>query len=72
VAAGGILNVIAKAAADPNTDVDKLERLLAMQERVLEREAEQAFNAAMRSAQDEIHPVLKNKTNRKPFDLRGP
>jgi hypothetical protein len=31
--------------ADPNTDVDKLERLLAMQERVLEREAERAFNA---------------------------
>ena len=61
--AGGILNVIAKAAADPNTDVDKLERLLAMQERVLDREAEQAFNAALRSAQDEIRPILKNKKN---------
>jgi hypothetical protein len=62
--AGGILNVIAKAAADPNTDVDKLERLLAMQERVLEREAEQAFNAAMRAAQDSMGPVLKNKSNK--------
>lgn len=60
---GGILNVIARAAADPNTDVDKLERLLAMQERVLEREAEQAFNAAMRTAQDELRPILKNKKN---------
>lgn len=60
---GGILNVIARAASDPNTDVDKLERLLAMQERVLEREAEQTFNAALRSAQDEIHPILRNKTN---------
>lgn len=59
----GILNVIARAAADPNTDVDKLERLLAMQERVLEREAEQAFNAALRAAQDEIRPILKNKEN---------
>jgi hypothetical protein len=61
--ADGILNVIAKAAADPNTDVDKLERLLAMQERVLQREAEQAFFSAMRSAQEEIRPVLRNKTN---------
>lgn len=61
--ASGILNVIAKAAADPNTDVDKLERLLAMQERVLEREAEQAFNAALREAQDEIQPILKNRKN---------
>jgi hypothetical protein len=60
---GGILNVIARAAADPNTDVDKLERLLAMQERVLEREAEQAFNAALRAAQDEIRPIVRNRTN---------
>jgi len=60
---GGVLNVIAKAAADPNTDVDKLERLLAMQERILEREAEQAFSAAMRTAQEEIRPVVTNRKN---------
>lgn len=60
---GGILNVIAKAAADPNVDVDKLERLLAMQERVLAREAEQAFNAALLAAQDEIRPIYRNKKN---------
>jgi hypothetical protein len=59
----GILNVIARAAADPNTDVEKLERLLSMQERVLAREAEQAFNAALKAAQDEIQPVIKNKVN---------
>lgn len=63
VEVGSILTVIARAAADPNTDVDKLERLLAMQERVLQREAEQAFNAAMRSAQEEIRPVLRNREN---------
>jgi hypothetical protein len=60
---GGILNVIARAAADPKTDVDKLERLLAMQERVLDREAEQAFNAALREAQNEIEPIVKNRKN---------
>lgn len=58
-----IINVIARAASDPNTDVDKLERLLAMQERVLEREAEQRFNVAMREAQEEMGPVLKNRKN---------
>jgi hypothetical protein len=59
-----IINVIARAASDPNTDVDKLERLLAMQERVLEREAERTFNVAMRGAQDAIKPVLKNRKNK--------
>ena len=59
----GILNVIAKAASDPNTDVDKLERLLAMQERVLAREAEQKFQAALLAAQDEIRPIVKNRIN---------
>lgn len=61
--AGGILNVIARAAADPNTDVDKLERLLAMQERVLAREAEMAFNAALLAAQGDIRPIFRNKSN---------
>jgi hypothetical protein len=61
--AGGILNIIARAASDPNTDVDKLERLLAMQERVMARDAEEAFNASLLAAQDEIRPIAKNKVN---------
>ena len=59
----GILNVIARAASDPNTDVDKLERLLAMQERVLARDAEQAFNAAMKAAQEEMPAIKRNRKN---------
>jgi hypothetical protein len=59
-----IINVIARAASDPNTDVDKLERLLAMQERVLEREAKRAYDNAMRAAQEEIRPILKNRENK--------
>ena len=46
-----LLQVIARAAADPAVDIDKMERLLAMQERVMERNAEAAFNDAMRAAQ---------------------
>jgi hypothetical protein len=58
-----LVNIIARAASDPNVDVDKLERLLAMQERVLAREAEQAFNTALLAAQDEIRPIHRNKNN---------
>ncbi|HEU4804477.1 MAG TPA: ERF family protein, partial [Nitrobacter sp.] len=52
-----------RAATDPAVDVDKLERLLAMQERVLARDAEQAFHEAMKAAQEDIKPVVANKKN---------
>jgi hypothetical protein len=58
-----ILSVIARASTDPKVDVDKLERLLAMQERVLARDAEAAFNEALLAAQDEIRPIVKNREN---------
>lgn len=41
-----LLDVISKAARDPSVDIDKMERLLAMQERVQERAAKQAFTEA--------------------------
>jgi hypothetical protein len=61
--AGGILTVIARAASDPSVDVDKLARLLEMQERVLQREAERTYADAMEAAQAEMRPVVKNKAN---------
>lgn len=50
----GILSVIARAAADPNVDIDKLERLLEMQERVLARDAKAQFTSALA----ELQPLL--------------
>lgn len=44
--AAGILSVIERAVRDPAVDIDKMERLFALQERVLEREAKAAFTAA--------------------------
>ena len=55
--AGGLLNVIERAARDPNVDVDKMERLFALQERVQERMAKQVFveaKVAMRAELPEI------------------
>ncbi len=58
-----ILTVIARAASDPAVDVEKMERLLAMQERVLSRNAESAFNEAMRLAQSELGQVSTDAQN---------
>lgn len=57
------LAMIERAARDPQTDIDKMERLFAMSERVRARDAETAFNAAMAAAQAELLPVARNKSN---------
>lgn len=62
--AGSILSVIERAALNPNVDIDKLERLYAMRERALDREAEMAFNDAMRNAQSEIKGVVRKLENK--------
>ena len=49
-----LLEVISRAARDPNVDIDKMERLIALRERVEQREAEVAFNAALA----ELQPLL--------------
>lgn len=61
--AGALIQAIERAALNPQVDVEKMERLLAMQERILTRNAETAFNASMRAAQEEMPKVLRNKRN---------
>lgn len=55
-----IINVIARAAADPNVDVDKMERLLEMQERVMARNAKAAYDAALAELQPNL-PVISQR-----------
>lgn len=55
--------MIERAARDPNIDIDKLERLLAMKERQEARAAEQAFAAAMSATQAEMRPVAADANN---------
>jgi hypothetical protein len=62
-AAASLLEVISRAASDPNVDVDKMERLMAMHERITARQAEAAFNAAMESCQAEMQPISADATN---------
>lgn len=63
IAASSMMEVIARAASDPNTDVSKLERLMAMAERVKAKDAEQAFHAAMTAAQGDMGRISADATN---------
>lgn len=58
--AEAIVQVIERAAMNPDVDIDKMERLLQMQERVMDRNAEQAFTAAMVQTQ-RMMPVIQPK-----------
>ncbi|MGI9502702.1 MAG: ERF family protein, partial [Geminicoccaceae bacterium] len=58
-----IIQVIERAALNPAIDVEKMERLLSLQERILDREAEQSFNVAMKAAQEEMPQVLRDAKN---------
>jgi hypothetical protein len=54
---GSLLSIIERASKDPSVDIDKMERLLAMAERMEERGAVQAFNSAFAKLQREL-PVI--------------
>jgi hypothetical protein len=54
-----LLSVIARAAADPAVDLAKMEQLLQMQERVMAKQAEIAFNKAMTRLQPRLPRILK-------------
>jgi len=59
-----LISVIERAARDPHIDIDKMERLLVMQERIFAKNAEAEFNAAMAACQAEmprIVPTFRNE-----------
>ena len=58
-----ILAVIDRAAKDPAVDVDKMERLLALSERIHERQAKALYDQALNVAQGEMRPISKDCHN---------
>ena len=58
-----IIQVIERAAFNPNVDIDKMERLLQMHERIVDRQTEQEFNAAMTDAQADMSPISADAVN---------
>lgn len=60
VGAASIMEVIGRAASDPNTDVDKLERLLGMYERITAQQAKAAYTSALAEMQPRL-PVIDER-----------
>jgi len=52
-----MLSMIERAARDPAVDIDKMERLVQMQERALAREAKAAYDAGMAELQPELPSI---------------
>lgn len=60
---GQMISMIERMAMNPEVDVEKLERLMAMQEKMLDRTAEQEYTRAMVAVQNEIQAVTRDKMN---------
>jgi len=59
-----LIEVISRAASDPQVDVEKLERLMSMHERIMERQAAADYNAAMAAMQTDIPSIAeRGRTN---------
>jgi hypothetical protein len=58
--AASFIQMIERASKDPNVDIDKMERLTQMLERMINRQAETAFNAALAAVQTEL-PVIPER-----------
>ena len=56
---GAFLNMIERLATDPRVDVDKLERLMLLQERILARNAKSAYNAALAEMQQKLPTITE-------------
>lgn len=58
-----LISMIERAARDPSVDMDKMDRLLVMHERMTLAIKEQAFNDAMAEAQAEMEPIRRDCDN---------
>lgn len=56
----GMLQMIERVVMSPDVAIDKLEQMLAMQERVWAREERKAFDRAIAEAKAEIPPIIKD------------
>ncbi len=57
--AAAIISVIERAATNPDVDIDKMERLLEMQERILQRDARAAYSAALAAMAPELPSIVE-------------
>jgi hypothetical protein len=60
---GTLLQAITAAATNPQLNIENVERLFALHQQMVAREAEAAFNDAMARAQAKMRPVANNAYN---------
>ena len=58
-----VIQVIERAATNPDVDIDKMERLMDMHTKLMDRQSETAFATAMAAAQKEVRAVLADRHN---------
>jgi hypothetical protein len=61
--AAAIVHMIERASRDPSVDLDKMERLIAMRQRMKDYADLEAFNIAMAAVQSEMRPVATDCNN---------
>ena len=57
-----LIGMIGKLASDPDSDIDKMERLMAMRDKMLEREQIAGFNSALSVMQEQIPAIAERGT----------
>src|SRR5215472_3825358 len=67
-----VLALIERMATDPAADVDKLERLMAMHERLLERRAREDFAAALVALKPELPKIKRSRFNQQTQSYYAP
>lgn len=58
-----VLSIIERVAMNPDADIEKMERLMAMHERVKAQQAAQLYAAAMKRAQATMPAITKDRQN---------
>jgi hypothetical protein len=61
--AGSLMQVIERAARDPNVDTDKMRALLDMKKEIMQESAKRDFADAMNAAQEEMRPISQDASN---------
>lgn len=61
--AATLMTVISRAAADPDFDIGKMERLMQMHQQIQAQKALEAYNSAMSAAQAEMGPISTDAIN---------
>jgi hypothetical protein len=54
-----LIHIIDRATRDPSVDIDKLQRLMDMQERIMERNAKASFASALSCMQPELPVIIE-------------